>query len=327
MAGEVPVAGVRATVTVVVPTWRRPADLARCIEGLEAQSRPPDEVLVVVRHDDGETWSALRDFASDERQVALSPVGVDAAGVAASVNAGLDAATGEIVAVTDDDSVPRPDWVARILEAFACRPDAGGVGGRDWVHEQGRVLDGRRARVGRVLWFGRLVGDHHLGAGGPREVDILKGVNMAFRQRALEGVRIDGGLRGSGMQMHWEIDLCLAVKRAGWKLVYDPAIAVDHFPAPRLDEAQRQELSTAALANEVYNETYALLKGLPLWSKALAFGYGLIVGTRQAPGPVSALERRLRGVSVGAALVASSRARGEALAAYLRHRNAGRGSR
>lgn len=35
-----------------------------------------------------------------------------------------------------------------------------------------------------VQWFGRVIGNHHLGTGGVREVDILKGVNMSFRQTA-----------------------------------------------------------------------------------------------------------------------------------------------
>lgn len=307
---------------MLVPTWRRPDDLARCLEGLAAQSRPPDEVVVVVRYDDMETWSTLDE--RPEGQLELRPVSVDAPGVAASVNAGLDAATGEIVAITDDDSVPRPDWLACIVSGFARRADTGGLGGRDWVHEGGRLLDGRRRRVGRVLWFGRVIGNHHLGFGEPSEVDVLKGVNMAFRRRALHGLRVDRTLRGSGMQMHWEIDLCLGVKRAGWTLLYDPAIAVDHFPAARLDEAQRLGLSPSALANEVYNQTYALLKGLRSWRQVTAFGFGLLVGSRQAPGPVCALERRLRGARVGAALAASTRARTQALATYLRHRAAGR---
>ena len=43
-------------ITVLIPTYRRPKDLGRCLEALQKQTRPADEVLVVVRNTDAETW-------------------------------------------------------------------------------------------------------------------------------------------------------------------------------------------------------------------------------------------------------------------------------
>ena len=309
------------TTTVLVPTWRRPEDLRRCLAALSAQTVVPGEILVVARSDDAETGSVLASLAA-EGPIRTTAVPVDAPGVVASINAGLDAATGDVVLITDDDAVPHPDWLARIVRTFAERPGAGGVGGRDWVRHEGRLVDGRAERVGKLRWFGRLVGDHHLGTGGPREVDVLKGVNMAFRRRALDGVRISTALRGRGAQAHWEVDLCLAVRRRGWTLIYDPEIAVDHFPAPRHDAPRRRLLTPAALADEVFNQTYGLLRGLPWWRKPIVFGYGLVVGTTQAPGPVCALVETLRGRRVGALTWTATRARAGALTAYGRRRAA-----
>jgi len=50
----------------------------------------------------------------------------------------------------------------------------GGVGGRDWVYHGTQLEDGARKVIGRVHWFGRVIGNHHLGVGEPREVDVLK---------------------------------------------------------------------------------------------------------------------------------------------------------
>jgi len=36
------------TITVLIPTYRRPQDLARCLEALQKQTRLADEVLLVV---------------------------------------------------------------------------------------------------------------------------------------------------------------------------------------------------------------------------------------------------------------------------------------
>lgn len=294
-------------VSVVVPTWRRPAELARCLHGLGSQSRPADEVLVVLRTDDTATLARLR--SESWGQVPIRAVVVGEAGMAASLNAGLAAATGEAVAVTDDDAVPRPDWLERVVALLGGDPGLGGAGGRDWVHTQSGVLDGAAAAVGIVRWYGRVIGNHHLGGGEAREVELLKGVNMAFRREALEGLRVGEGLRGHATQPHWEIGLSLAVRRAGWRLLYDPAMAVDHYPAVRHDADTRSGRPLTALGNEVYNETYMLLRGLPRRRATLVLLYGIVVGTRQAPGIVAAIELALRGKRQCGAFTAAQRAR------------------
>ncbi|RAG65491.1 hypothetical protein DN536_36710, partial [Burkholderia multivorans] len=37
--------------------------------------------------------------------------------------------------------------------------------------------------------------------------------------------------------------------RAGWKLMYDPAIAVDHYPAERFDDDRRDARSAVRAAD------------------------------------------------------------------------------
>ena len=81
----------------------------------------------------------------------------------------------------------------------------------------------------------------------------------------------------------------------------------------RFDADQRVGRPLESLQNEVYNETYSLLRNLPRWRGAVALGYGIAVGTRLAPGIVTALERRLHGERVGPRLAAAERARLEAL--------------
>lgn len=304
------------SVSVIVPSWRRPADLGRCLAGLAAQDRAPDEVIVVARAEDEETLALLG--REQPGAPAVRALRVSEPGVVASLNAGMAAAKGDLFAITDDDAVPRPDWLERIADAFGADAGIGGVGGRDWVRREGRTEGGSEPVVGRVLWYGRVVGNHHLGVGEARDVDLLKGVNLAFRREALRGVEIAEDLRGAGAQVHWEIGLCLAIKRAGWRLIYDPAIAVDHFPAQRFDEDRRTGRPLIALEDEVYNETYALLRHLPRWRGASVLGYGTAVGTRLAPGMVTAVERRLRGERVGPRLRAAERARLEAFRAVLR---------
>jgi glycosyltransferase involved in cell wall biosynthesis len=284
-------------IAVVIPTWRRPHRLEACLEGLDRQMRRPDDVLVVAQESDEQTWELLK--MRERQEPLLRPLVGAKPGVVAALNRGLGAADADVVAITDDDAVPRPDWLARIESHFKADPLLGGVGGKDWLHPR-RAEDGRRT-VGKLRWYGRLLGNHHLGVGPPREVDVLKGVNMSFRLAALPKAGIDRRLEGVGLEMHSEIDLCFAVRRGGAKLVYDPAVAVDHYPAAQFGDDFRQgPQPTPALERVVHNETYLLLKWLSPWRRVAASTYWLAVGSRVAPGLLVLVERSLRGTDRGA---------------------------
>lgn len=269
-------------ITVLIPTYRRPKDLARCLEALQKQTRPANEVLVVVRDTDTETWELLEAF--NFNLLLLRPVKVSVPGQVAALNAGLDAAQGEIIAITDDDAAPYVDWLARIEVHFLLNSCVGGVGGRDWVHNGTQLEDGAREVVGRVQWFGRAIGNHHLGVGKSREVHALKGANMSYRRVAISRLRFDERLRGTGAQVHNDMAFSLALKRAGWKLIYDPMVAVDHYPAQRFDEDQRNIFNEKAFIDSVHNETLALLDYLPPAQRAVFVVWAVLVGTRKSIG-------------------------------------------
>ena len=268
-------------ISVLIPTYRRPQDLRRCLAALNAQTRQAEEVIVVVRDTDAETRGLLADCPP--ALPGLRVITVCASGVLAAMTAGLEAAAGDIIALTDDDTAPFPDWLARIEACFDAHPEAGGVGGRDWQANDHRS----REIVGKIQWHGRVIGNHHLGVGGPREVDILKGANCAYRAQPLKKIGFETRLRGGGAQVHWELALGLAMRRAGWKLIYDPAIALDHFPAQRFDDDanHRGIFSAAGLTNSVHNETLILLTYLPPLRRVVYLLWALLVGTWADPGP------------------------------------------
>ena len=269
------------TITIVVPTYCRPNDLIRCLDALKTQTRPADEVLVVVRDTDFETETLLKTLIPGP--FPLRSVTVSIPGQVAALNAGLAAAQGDIIAITDDDAIPSVDWLERIETNFLSDEHVGGVGGRDWVYHGQQLEDGKQEVVGRVQWFGRVTGNHHLGVGVPREVDILKGVNMSYRRSAIKGRRFDERLRGIGAQVHNDMAFSLALRRAGWKLIYDPKVAVNHYPAQRFDEDQRNQFNDLAFFNAVHNETLVLLENLPLIRRTVFIFWAILVGTREAP--------------------------------------------
>ncbi|WP_446223096.1 glycosyltransferase family 2 protein [Nocardia sp. IBHARD005] len=110
------------SVSVVVCTLGRADSLATAVRAvLHAQTRPAHEVIVV--DNDPASGSTRRALAGldDPR---LRVVEEFRRGVSWARNAGVAAATGAVVAFTDDDVAAEPDWVARLSEVFDADPGA-----------------------------------------------------------------------------------------------------------------------------------------------------------------------------------------------------------
>ncbi|WP_345813817.1 glycosyltransferase [Paraburkholderia sp. PREW-6R] len=284
-----PIREPQVKVSVIVPTYRRTADLARCLAALDAQKRRADEVIVVARHDDYATLDWLRTREANRPDPRRWLVLLHKPGVVAAYNLGIESATGDVLCFTEDDAAPHPDWIARISRAFRHHPELGGLGGRDIVHQRNGVLEGKKPRVGLVRWYGRTIGNHHIGHGKARKVQVLKGVNMAFRRNAIGSQRFDARLRGTGAQTHCEMAFSLNMQRRGWTLIYDPALLVEHFPDPRNEDDQRLTFNDAAFYNASFNLRLILCEYLTPAGRLAFILYSTLIGDRANPGFVRAL--------------------------------------
>jgi GT2 family glycosyltransferase len=274
-------------VTVIVPTYKRTADLDRCLAAIDTQTLKAVEVLITYRADDEETQGYLARTARPAAGARL--LLCEEPGVVYALNKAFDAVRTEFFAITDDDAVPNADWLARIVAHFESDPSAAAVGGKDYVYADGRWMEGAETEVGRVLWFGLLIGHHHVGAGPARYVESLKGVNLAFRTSAFGALRLDTRLRGKGAQVGWEMQLTLSLIVQGHKIIYDPQVLVKHFCGWRPIEEDRTHFNPISHGDEVYNRTLILMEylGSQRWGwlrRAMLLTYMGLRGSRRAPG-------------------------------------------
>jgi glycosyltransferase involved in cell wall biosynthesis len=113
-----PVQQVRVA-SVVVPTYRRPALLRRCLQALLAQqlSHGSFEIIVVSDGPDADTESALLDIIPTAsipiRYISLPRH----QGPAAARNAGWRHASSDLIAFTDDDCIPEATWLNTFCES------------------------------------------------------------------------------------------------------------------------------------------------------------------------------------------------------------------
>lgn len=279
------------TIGVLIPTYKRSADLLRCLTALKTQEQPPADVMLIVRSDDTATQDALRDYPAEGLPIRILLATV--AGTVYAHNLGIEHCITDVLAMIDDDTEPQPQWLRVILQDFKADPFLGGLGGRDRCQENGVWQDGRRDVVGKVQWFGRCIGNHHLGYGAIRECDILKGANMSYRAEALKVARCDPRLRGTGAQPNEDVSLALAVKCLGWKIAYDPAALLYHYAGVR--EEVRHYGSVSAVQDAEAYKNFAFNEVIGIWdylshSRRLAFTlWSFFVGTRVCPGLVQAV--------------------------------------
>lgn len=125
-------------VTVVVPAFNAAGTLARALDSVAAQQPAPAEVIVV---DDGSTDATAEVAAAHRlapRIVRLPRNG----GESAAMNAGIEAASGSLIAFLDADDAWRPGKLAAQLPLHAADPElAFSCTGHEEVAPDGRVID------------------------------------------------------------------------------------------------------------------------------------------------------------------------------------------
>jgi glycosyltransferase involved in cell wall biosynthesis len=108
------------TVTTIIPAYRAAHTIARALESILAQSRPPEEVIVIDDGSPDDLAGALRPYL-DRVTLLRKPNG----GAASTRNLGLDRARGELVAFLDADDYWEPHKLEHQLALFRAHTKIG----------------------------------------------------------------------------------------------------------------------------------------------------------------------------------------------------------
>lgn len=239
------------TVSVVIPTKQRPGMLAATVHRLLEQTAPIDELIVVDQSDTDEGRRPVDDAvgaAPADRRPALRYVwDRTVSGAAAARNVGLDLAAMDIVLCVDDDMVPEPDALERMLAHFDRDLDVVAMTPVitnyplppltqrlvTAVFCRGPLRDDRQP----VYWHWRRY------AGRLVDVRVLGGGMLALRRAALGATRFDARYRAASLGE--DVDLSWALARRGGRLAIATDARVRHERRPRADARYEEALLTS----------------------------------------------------------------------------------
>ena len=141
-------------VSVVIPTYRRPALLARCRVALAAQGLPPSDYEILVADDAGspETRAQVEAFAAQTAAAVRYVPVTGPHGPAAARNAGIEQARGHYLAAIDADDLWHPARIAKQLPLLEANRRT------LLVYSPSALIDGNGRVVGRTsTWLATVV--------------------------------------------------------------------------------------------------------------------------------------------------------------------------
>ncbi len=214
-------------VSVILATFNRASSLRLTLESFSRLSVPDVltwELLIVDNNSTDRTHEVVAAFAK-AASFSVRYVSEKTQGRSAALNAGIAAASGEIVAFTDDDVLLHPAWLWNLKRTFD-EYDCAAVGGRivpKWNHTKPDWLEMEDQQA--VVNFD--LGDEY------KQIHFPPlGANSAFRQdvfRKYGLFRLDLGVNGSTHTITCDdTEFGLRLTRAGEKIMYCPSAIVYH---------------------------------------------------------------------------------------------------
>ena len=213
----------RVKVSVVVCAYNAAETLHDCLTSMERLIYPDFEVIVVNDGSRDSTGAIARQYPS------CRVIDVDHAGLSAARNAGLAAATGEIVAYADADVRVDPDWLTYLVQPFA-NAEVVAAGGLSLPPPDSPWLAHCVARA----------------PGGPthvllddRTAEHVPGCNIAIRRDALRAI---GGFNPIYLRAGDDVDVCWRLQAAGGRIEFMPGALVWHHHRSSVRAFWRQQV-------------------------------------------------------------------------------------
>jgi glucosyl-dolichyl phosphate glucuronosyltransferase len=271
-------------VSVLICTYNRASLLRETLASLQKLHAPRDcrvEILVVDNNSSDDTPRVIDEAVRTAHAFPVTPLHEGRQGKSFALNTALERSSGDILALGDDDVLPSPEWLCRIVEGFRAHDVTFAFGKvlPRWERKPPAALLTTEAQA---IWGPLALVDYgndpliyRVDSVGQR---LPIGANLAFRRDAIVqigGWRTDLGKVNNTLISGEDHEIFMRLKRAGlYSGYYDPAAAVYHFvPAARMTRQYFRKWfywhgkTQALMLGDVYPEidmnTVARVAGIP----------------------------------------------------------------
>ena len=217
--------------SVVIPTYSRIPHIRECVRALAGSDYPKDRYEVIVV-DDGSPDPASPHLEGVHPGLNLRCLRQQQSGPATARNLGLIHASGDLVAFTDDDCKPRPEWLPALAQAHEAHPEAGFSG-----PVRNGVQNSVAAETSQILidYCIRYFDLPTTGRG------FFTSNNMGFPRKQL--VDLGGFSTSFPLAAAEDRDVCARWTDAGYGFIFVERAVVDHFHDLNVRRFVRQQFN------------------------------------------------------------------------------------
>lgn len=240
--------------SIIIPLFNR-VDLTRgCLESLVENT--PGDLYEVVLVDNGSTDDTSAFLAQLEGDVIIVR-NTKNLGFATACNQGAAAATNDLLLFLNNDTQLLPGWIEPLLRATVEHRSVGAVGAK-LLYPDGKIQHGGVSIIQNRIanLFGG--GHDHVGkpsswpdANIPKFRHAVTGALMLVRREAFAEV---DGFDTTYWNGNEDIDLCLKLGKAGWKVLYEPKSTAIHYESQSGVERHIKEDENNVLLRDRWND-------------------------------------------------------------------------
>ncbi len=208
--------------TIIIPVLNNHPFTVQCVESIRKETQEVAHEVIVV---DNGSRPAVRGFLP--RGVRVIRNGENR-GFGGACNQGARAARGRHLVFLNNDTVVQPGWLKALVDRAEADPTAGAVGAK-LVYPDGKLQE-----AGGIIWsdgngwnYGRGDDPRHPRYNFVREVDYASAACLLVRRDLFR--RLGGFDPRYGLGYGEDSDLCFAIRKAGFRVLYEPRAEVVHF--------------------------------------------------------------------------------------------------
>lgn len=282
MGCGVPERAILPTVSVIVVNYRGADDTITCLRALRGDLAYPTDRLQVVCVENGSGDDSARRIRDAVPGVTLVESDTNL-GFAGGCNLGAEHATGEVLALLNNDARPDPNWARAAVGVLTADPTVASVASKvlDWHGENIDFVDagltwfgmGYKRHAGRPL--AEVSPDEHE---APRDVLFATGSAMFVRADVF---RTLGGFDERFFMFYEDVDLGWRLNLRGWRVRYEPTSLAYHKHHASMSEVDGNDSARELFLLE-RNALAALYKNLSDETLAKALPAALALAVRRA---------------------------------------------